>query len=252
PPHPVPPGGGSHAARPAGAFELPVRDRAPERRLEHEGLSPAGGDGDPNAGRRGPRAVRALGRGGQLGGGDPVPPRGGGAALVRARGPRPPAARRSGGGATRAGGKARAQAHGGGRARAIPRASRGRGGSRAQAQDHRRGVHPGLRGGGEEARAGGIPGAGHALPGRDRARAGGVYIEELRRAKWYARTWQAFAVLLPVHSVGVKGDERSYERVVALRAVDSSDGMTADWTRLPHGLLARVASRIANEVRGVN
>ena len=83
-------------------------------------------------------------------------------------------------------------------------------------------------------------------------RADAIYIEELRRAKWYARTWQAFAVLLPVHSVGVKGDERSYERVVALRAVDSSDGMTADWTRLPHGLLARVASRIANEVRGVN
>jgi GMP synthase (glutamine-hydrolysing) len=83
-------------------------------------------------------------------------------------------------------------------------------------------------------------------------RADAIFIAELRRAKWYGRTWQAFAVLLPVHSVGVKGDERSYERVVALRAVDSSDGMTADWTRLPHGLLARVASRIANEVRGVN
>jgi GMP synthase (glutamine-hydrolysing) len=83
-------------------------------------------------------------------------------------------------------------------------------------------------------------------------RADAIFIGELRRAKWYGRTWQAFAVLLPVHSVGVKGDERSYERVVALRAVDSSDGMTADWTRLPHGLLARVASRIANEVRGVN
>ena len=83
-------------------------------------------------------------------------------------------------------------------------------------------------------------------------RADAIFIEELRRAKWYSRTWQAFAVLLPVHSVGVKGDERSYERVVALRAVDSSDGMTADWTRLPHGLLARAASRIANEVRGVN
>jgi GMP synthase (glutamine-hydrolysing) len=81
-------------------------------------------------------------------------------------------------------------------------------------------------------------------------KADAIYIEELRRAKWYGRTWQAFAVLLPVHSVGVKGDERSYERVVALRAVDSSDGMTADWTRLPNRLLARVASRIANEVRG--
>jgi len=59
-------------------------------------------------------------------------------------------------------------------------------------------------------------------------------------------------VLLPLQTVGVKGDERSYERVIALRAVDSSDGMTADWTRLPASLLARVASRIANEVRGVN
>ena len=59
-------------------------------------------------------------------------------------------------------------------------------------------------------------------------------------------------MLLPVSTVGVKGDERSYERVIALRAVNSEDGMTADWTRLPESLLARVASRIANEVRGVN
>jgi GMP synthase (glutamine-hydrolysing) len=79
-----------------------------------------------------------------------------------------------------------------------------------------------------------------------------IFIEELRRARWYHRTWQAFAVLLPVSTVGVKGDERSYEKVIALRAVNSSDGMTADWTRLPGSLLARVASRIANEVRGVN
>jgi GMP synthase (glutamine-hydrolysing) len=79
-----------------------------------------------------------------------------------------------------------------------------------------------------------------------------IYMEELRRAKWYGRTWQAFAVLLPVATVGVKGDERSYEKVIALRAVDSVDGMTADWTRLPQTLLARIASRIANEVRGVN
>jgi len=79
-----------------------------------------------------------------------------------------------------------------------------------------------------------------------------IYIEELRRAKWYDRTWQAFAVLLPVHTVGVKGDERSYEKVIALRAVNSSDGMTADWTKLPASLLGRVASRIANEIRGVN
>ncbi len=83
-------------------------------------------------------------------------------------------------------------------------------------------------------------------------RADAIFIEELRRAKWYGRTWQAFAVLLPVQTVGVKGDERSYEKVIALRAVDSSDGMTADWTRLPASLLERAASRIANEVRGVN
>ena len=83
-------------------------------------------------------------------------------------------------------------------------------------------------------------------------KADAIFIEELRRAKWYHRTWQAFAVLLPVSTVGVKGDERSYEKVIALRAVNSSDGMTADWTRLPASLLARVASRIANEVRGVN
>jgi GMP synthase (glutamine-hydrolysing) len=83
-------------------------------------------------------------------------------------------------------------------------------------------------------------------------RADAIYIEELRRAKWYGRTWHAFAVLLPIHTVGVKGDERSYEKVIALRAVNSSDGMTADWTKLPASLLGRVASRIANEIRGVN
>ena len=83
-------------------------------------------------------------------------------------------------------------------------------------------------------------------------RADAIFLDELRRARWYDRTWQAFAVLLPVSTVGVKGDERSYEKVVALRAVNSVDGMTADWTRLPHALLARAASRIANEVPGVN
>ncbi len=83
-------------------------------------------------------------------------------------------------------------------------------------------------------------------------RADAIFIEELRRAKWYGRTWQAMAVLLPVSTVGVKGDERSYERVIALRAVNSQDGMTADWTRLPASLLARVSSRIVNEVRGIN
>jgi GMP synthase (glutamine-hydrolysing) len=83
-------------------------------------------------------------------------------------------------------------------------------------------------------------------------RADAIFIEELRRAKWYGRTWQAMAILLPVSTVGVKGDERSYERVIALRAVNSQDGMTADWTRLPASLLARVSSRIVNEVRGIN
>ena len=83
-------------------------------------------------------------------------------------------------------------------------------------------------------------------------RADAIFIEELRRARWYDRTWQAFAVLLPLQTVGVKGDERSYEKVVALRAVNSLDGMTADWTRLPPSLLARVSSRIVNEVSGIN
>jgi GMP synthase (glutamine-hydrolysing) len=79
-----------------------------------------------------------------------------------------------------------------------------------------------------------------------------VYVEELRRSRLYDRVWQAFAVLLPVRTVGVMGDARTYDRVIALRAVTSQDGMTADWARLPHAFLARVSSRIANEVRGVN
>ncbi len=79
-----------------------------------------------------------------------------------------------------------------------------------------------------------------------------ILHEEVRAADWYDRIWQMFAVLLPVHTVGVMGDERTYENVVALRAVDSVDGMTADWSRLPYDLLARVSSRIINEVQGVN
>jgi GMP synthase (glutamine-hydrolysing) len=79
-----------------------------------------------------------------------------------------------------------------------------------------------------------------------------VFIEELRRSGWYAKVWQAFAVLLPVQTVGVMGDERTYEHVAALRAVVSQDGMTADWAKLPADLLSRVSNRIINEVRGIN
>jgi GMP synthase (glutamine-hydrolysing) len=79
-----------------------------------------------------------------------------------------------------------------------------------------------------------------------------VVAEEVRRHGWYERVWQSFAVLLPVRSVGVMGDERTYEYTVAVRAVESRDGMTADWARLPHDLLATISSRIVNEVKGVN
>jgi GMP synthase (glutamine-hydrolysing) len=83
-------------------------------------------------------------------------------------------------------------------------------------------------------------------------RADEIFIQELRAADWYDKTAQAFAVFLPVKSVGVMGDGRTYEYVVALRAVQTTDFMTADWAPLPHGLLARVSSRIINEVRGIN
>jgi GMP synthase (glutamine-hydrolysing) len=79
-----------------------------------------------------------------------------------------------------------------------------------------------------------------------------VFIEELKNFALYNETWQAFAVLLPIQSVGVMGDFRTYEKTVALRAVTSTDGMTADWARLPHDFLAAVSSRITSEVRGVN
>ncbi len=79
-----------------------------------------------------------------------------------------------------------------------------------------------------------------------------IFIQELKDSGWYNRTWQALAVLLPVRTVGVMGDERTYENVITLRAVTSEDGMTADWVRLPHGLLARISNRIINEVKGIN
>jgi GMP synthase (glutamine-hydrolysing) len=79
-----------------------------------------------------------------------------------------------------------------------------------------------------------------------------VVQEEVRRADLYDTLWQAFAILLPVKTVGVMGDERTYDNVVAIRAVRSTDGMTADWARLPDDVLARMSSRIINEVRGVN
>jgi len=90
-------------------------------------------------------------------------------------------------------------------------------------------------------------------------RADHIFIEELRRTvdeatgkTWYELTSQAFAVFLPVKSVGVMGDGRTYDHVVALRAVQTTDFMTADWAELPYALLKRVSSRIINEVRGIN
>jgi GMP synthase (glutamine-hydrolysing) len=79
-----------------------------------------------------------------------------------------------------------------------------------------------------------------------------IFMEELRDSGWYERTSQAFAVLLPVKTVGVMGDERTYENTCAIRAVESTDGMTGDWARLPHDLLDRVSRRVVGEVRGVN
>ena len=77
-------------------------------------------------------------------------------------------------------------------------------------------------------------------------------MEEMRNAGLYDDIWQAFAVLLPVKTVGVMGDERTYENVVVVRAVDSLDGMTAHWFPMPHEVLERISARIINEVRGVN
>jgi GMP synthase (glutamine-hydrolysing) len=95
---------------------------------------------------------------------------------------------------------------------------------------------------------------GEVAPGRlaTLRRADAIVVEEIRRAGLYEKTWQAFAVLLPVQSVGVMGDERSYGDTIAVRVVDSEDAMTADWTRLPAEVLGRISTRIVNEVAGVN
>ncbi len=79
-----------------------------------------------------------------------------------------------------------------------------------------------------------------------------IFINHLKNSGWYDKVWQAGAILLPVQTVGVMGDERTYENVVALRCVNSSDGMTADWSHLPHTLLAQISSDIINHVKGIN
>lgn len=83
-------------------------------------------------------------------------------------------------------------------------------------------------------------------------RADAILLEEMKSTGWYEKVWQAFCVFLPVKSVGVMGDERTYEYVVALRIVESQDAMTADWAHVPHGILQVISNRIINEVRGVN
>jgi GMP synthase (glutamine-hydrolysing) len=79
-----------------------------------------------------------------------------------------------------------------------------------------------------------------------------ILMEEIRSSGYYRKLWQSFAVLLPIKSVGIMGDQRTYENIAAVRAVTSKDAMTADWARLPHDLLATVSNRVINEVRGVN
>jgi GMP synthase (glutamine-hydrolysing) len=79
-----------------------------------------------------------------------------------------------------------------------------------------------------------------------------ILMEEMKSNDWYYKIWQSFAVLLPIRSVGVMGDERTYDYTIAIRAVESQDGMTADWVKLPYELLEKISNRIINEVKGVN
>ena len=79
-----------------------------------------------------------------------------------------------------------------------------------------------------------------------------IVVEEMKFSGLYYKIWQSFAVLLPVRSVGVMGDERTYDFTIAVRAVESQDGMTADWVKLPYNVLEKLANRIINEVKGVN
>ena len=79
-----------------------------------------------------------------------------------------------------------------------------------------------------------------------------IILEEIKDADLYYEIWQSFAVLLPIKTVGVMGDSRTYENVIAFRAVNSADGMTADWVQLPYDLLGKISNRIINEVRGIN
>ena len=79
-----------------------------------------------------------------------------------------------------------------------------------------------------------------------------IIIDEIKAAGLYRKIWQSFGVLLPIKTVGVMGDERTYENVIAVRAVTSNDGMTADWVKLPYEVLEKISNRVINEVKGVN